>query len=428
MLGGCSSGQPAKQADEPAPKPAESKPEPPAPVTLTLFADTALRDQDFIDYIQEPTKKKYPHITLVKINKDKDQTMQTLITANQIPDFVWLGLTNIQQLTDLSIPVDLDPIVKRHNYDLSRLDPLLVKSVRSYSPKNELLYMPFRSYAFGLHYNKSIFDRFGVEHPKNNMTWDEIIALARKVTNTADGISYRGLSAGTLLNRMQSQLSLPYVDPAKDQPVISSNPGWKKLFDVFHNIYSIPGNYPQGATFGDGANAFLAARNLAMFPQLLLLGNLDLMKAAGEGFQWGVVSYPTFKENPGVGPGLFSDGFAIPAGSKNPDAAFQVMTNLLSEEVQLMASKKGNLTALTNPDIRKRLFEESPLSKGVDVPALLNLKYADPHKRSPYDEKARVIVTKYVEQAYTGKSDSNTAMRQSDEEIARVIQQDKAAK
>lgn len=419
-VSGCGKG--ADSGGQTAEKPAVN-----VPVTLTLFAHGVLRDQDFVDYIQEPIKQKYPHITIRKVDADKQVTMESLIATQDIPDFIWLGLTNIQQLTEIDVPVDLEPMAKKQQFDLQRLDPQMVKSIRSYTKSGELVYLPFRSYAFGLHYNKSIFDKFGVEYPKNGMTWDQVIELARKVTRHENGVYYRGLSAGTLLNRMQSQLSLPYIDPNTDKPLISSHEGWRKLFQVFQDIYGIPGNYPSGATFGDGARAFLESKTLAMFPQLLLLNNLDLAKAASEGFQWGVVSYPTFKEKPNAGPGIFSDGFVIPRGSKHPDQAFQVIAHLLSDEVQSMSSAKGNMTALTKAEIKNRLYAESPLSKGVDIAALLAVGSADPHVKTVYDDKARVIVTKHLESFFTGKVDMNTAMRQAEEEVSKMVAETKAA-
>lgn len=397
------------------------------PVTLTLFAHDILRDQDFIDYIQEPIRQKYPHITIKKVDADKQVTMANLLATQDIPDFIWVGLTNIQKLTELSVPTDLEPMTAKHKFDLSRLEPTMVKSIRSYTKEGTLNYLPFRSYAFGLHYNKTIFDKFGAAYPQNGMTWDQAIELARKVTRNENGVAYRGLSAGTLLNRMQTQLAVPYVDVATDKPLVATNENWRKLFQVFQDIYGIPGNYPEGATFGDGARAFLETKTLAMFPQLLLLNNLDLAKATTEGFQWGVVSYPTFADKPNAGPGIFSDGFVIPNGSKHPDAAFQVIAHLLSDEVQTMSSKRGNMTALADTAIKNKLHEDNPLSKGIDMAALLKVGSAEPHAKTIYDDRARLIVTKHLESFFTGKTDMNTARRLSDEEIAKAVAEAKAA-
>ncbi|MDF2662970.1 MAG: hypothetical protein K0Q94_5761, partial [Paenibacillus sp.] len=79
-------------------------------------------------------------------------------------------------------------------------------------------------------------------------------------------------------------------------------------------------------------------------------------------------------------------------------------------------------------DIKNKLYAESPLSKGIDIGALLAVGSADPHAKTVYDEKARIIVTKHLETFYTGKTDMNTAMRLADDEIAKMVAETKAAK
>lgn len=401
--------------------PLESK----GPITLTLFAKTLLLDDDFNKYIKEPLKKKYPNVTINKVDSEKGRTIQDLLTAGQVPDFIWEGLTNIAGLTELSLPADLEPFAKKHNFDWNRLDPQLVKSVRSYSEKGQLIYMPFRAFSFALHYNKDIFDKFGVPYPSDNMTWDDAIQLARKVTGTRDGVNFRGLHSGISINRMQTQMSLPYVDPQTEKSVLLTNDRWQTLFRTFKDIYSIPGNWPQGASLGDGRKAFLETRNLAMFPHLVLLGDADFAQAAQNGLNWGITTFPVMKDNPGVGPGVFSDGFVIPQGSKNPDAAFQVIAYLLSDEVQGEAAKLGNPTALKNPDIKKKLYENNPIAKGVNLAPITNMKFADPFVKTKYDAKVQSIAQKYLIEHFTDKADLNTALRSAVEEMNKTIEQEK---
>ncbi|WP_374017918.1 extracellular solute-binding protein [Paenibacillus thiaminolyticus] len=60
-----------------------------------------------------------------------------------------------------------------------------------------LLYgMPIEGTQKALYYNKAIFDKFGVDYPRDGMTWDEIQDLAKQVTAERDGVKYRGLSFG----------------------------------------------------------------------------------------------------------------------------------------------------------------------------------------------------------------------------------------
>ncbi|WP_028553041.1 ABC transporter substrate-binding protein [Paenibacillus sp. UNC451MF] len=427
FFAGCSSG--SNSAVEPTTPPKNDTPAvTQAPVTIQLYARTLLLNEDFEKYIQKPLKEKFPYVTINKIDNEKGKTIQDLLTAGQVPDLIWEGLTNIQTLTDLNLPLDLDPLVKKHAFDLNRIDPQLIKSVRSYSSKGQLIYLPFREFAFGLHYNKDIFDKFGVEYPKANMTWDQAVELARKVTGTRDGVNYRGLHSGISINRIQTQMSLPYVDTKTEKSLLGSNDRWQALFRTFKDIYSIPGNWPAGSTFGDGRKAFLETRNLAMFPHLILIGDADFADSVGKGLNWGITTFPAMKDKPGVGPGVFSDGFIVPDGGKNQDLVFQLIAHLLSDEVQSQAAKLGNPTALVNPEVKKKLYESNPLAKGVDLAPVLALKSADPFARTPYDAKAQGIAQKYLEQYFTDKADLNEALRVAEDEMNKMIDQEKLSR
>ncbi|MDF2662148.1 MAG: family 1 extracellular solute-binding protein [Paenibacillus sp.] len=426
VLAGCAGkGNPTNTEESAQPvKPASSD-----PVTVTLYAKTLLTDDDFVKYIQNPLKAKYPHITVKKVDAAAGRQPSDLIAAGDTPDFIWDGLTNIDVIKDVGWPSDLDPLVKKHKFDLNRLEPEMVSSIRSFSEKNELLFMPFRSFSFALHWNKTIFDKFGVSYPRNGMTWEETVELAKKVTRTENGVNYRGLSAGINVNRLQTQLSLPFIDGSTGKSVLLTNNQWQDVFRMFKSIYGIPGNYSPNAKFSDGRTAFLKDQNLAMFPHLVLIGDADFALAAKEGLEWGISTFPVWKEKPGIGPGIFSDGFVIPNGSKNPDLAFELIAYLLSDEVQTMAAKLGNPPALANPSVKKRLYEDNPLVKGIDLAPVLSLRSAPPYAKTAYDTKAnRDIIEKKVELFYTDKTDLNTSLRQADEEINKMVETEKAKK
>lgn len=399
------------------------------PVTLTLYAKGFLTNEDFTRFIENPLKQKYPNITINKVDGGAGKQPSDLIAAGNIPDFIWDGLTNIDVIKDVDWPSNLDPLVKKYKFDLNRLEPEMVASIRSYSEKGELLFMPFRSFNFALHYNKTIFDKFGIAYPKNGITWEETVELAKKVTRSDNGIQYRGLSAGINVNRMQTQLSAPFIDVKTGRSVVLADNQWQDIFRMFKSIYSIPGNYPAGAKFTDGRTAFLKDQNLAMFPHLVMIGDADFAQAAKEGLNWGISTFPVWKDKPGVGPGIFSDGFIIPNGSKHPDLAFELIAYLLSDEVQTMAAKLGNPTALTNPEVKKHMYEDNLLVKGLDLAPVLSLRKAKPYVTTPYDTKAnRNIIEKKLELFYTDNLDLNTALRQADEEINKMVETEKANK
>jgi multiple sugar transport system substrate-binding protein len=241
---------------------------------------------------------------------------------------------------------------------LKRFDPRALEEIRSYSPNGDLIALPFEYQPFVLYYNKDIFDKFGVSYPKLGSTWDDLIPLARKLTRMEDGIQYKGLNPGSNINRMQMQLSNPYVNPKTYKSLIISTPGWKKQFQTYLDIYSIPGNTP-----GDATSEFLERKVLAMFPHLVK----GLSQTAWET----AVIY-------------------IPKSSKYPDFAFQVTEYLLSDEIQTLAVKDGRATALLNPQVQKVLMQDNTLAKeaGFDISMVTRIQLAGPYQRTEWDKKA----------------------------------------
>ncbi|MDF2659378.1 MAG: family 1 extracellular solute-binding protein, partial [Paenibacillus sp.] len=165
----CSSGkQPAANGADSGGKVAELQ-----PVTLTFYTRTVL--DDFELYVNRFVQKKFPHVTLKVVENKQGTRIEELVAAGDIPDIIWEGLTNIGTLVDLKVPADLTPLAQRYGFKFDKYDPKMLDTIKSYAPKGEIYYLPYNVLAFALHYNKDIFDKFGVPYPKENMTWNEAI-------------------------------------------------------------------------------------------------------------------------------------------------------------------------------------------------------------------------------------------------------------
>jgi multiple sugar transport system substrate-binding protein len=332
-------------------------------------------------------------------------------------------------LADLDVPMDLTALAKKHGFDFnSKFDAKMVDSIKSYSPKGEILYMPYNVLVFALHYNKDIFDKFGVAYPKDNMTWDEAIELGKRISRKDGDTQYIGLLPPTGLNRVQSQLSLSYVDSTGQKAAFATD-GWKRMFDTMKSINDYP-NAPQIKSFGDVRNNFLTNRTVAMMPEILQLQNYDMAGAEKAGLRWDIVTFPTFKDKPGVGVGVFSDGFVIPKGSKHADVAFQVMAYLSTDpDVQMEATKNGRITALKdNAKMLEHAFENNPAAKGKNLKAVFTQKYPDPILSSPYNSTGLSTISSKMLNYVNGKSDVNTLLKEGEEEFNKKIAELKAKK
>jgi multiple sugar transport system substrate-binding protein len=376
--------------------------------TITFLS--RLAPELFKSNYSDPLSKKFPNVTFQQVGESKDITLEQLITTTKI-DLIDEGITNLLDLVALDVPQNLDPLVKKHKFDLNRLDPKIVESIRSYSKNKELIAMPTAYQPFVLYYNKDIFDKFGVPYPKEGNTWDDLIELSKKVGRTADGITYRGLDPGLNVNRMQTQLSLPYFD-ASDKSVVGSHPGWKIMYQVYRDIYSVPGNNPPGTKIGDGTKLFIEDKTLAMFPHLV---NVKFLQSD---VNLGITTYPQFKHLPGVATGVFGQSLVIPKTSTQQDLAFQIAAYYTSDEVQITMEKLGSLTPLyKNKNVQSKFLEGDPQAKSIDQSIPYKLNVADPYFVTPLDKDAQKIVKSNLQDVISKNTDINTAMRAADEKI-----------
>ncbi|CAG7646216.1 hypothetical protein PAESOLCIP111_05115 [Paenibacillus solanacearum] len=387
------------------------------PDEILILAD--MPSGDFESRYVAVLSKKYPGLKITQLTTSKEVTLANLVTATPF-DLIDYSITNLETIIDLGIPVNLDPFVQKFKSDLNRFEPSVLKDVRSYSNKGELLLMPYLTSPFVLHYNKDIFDKFGVEYPKAGSTWEDLIELSKKVSRTSDGVEYRGLVAGTSVNRIQTQLSLPFVDAATRKSAVGGNPGWQRLYQTFQSIYSVPGNLPEKAQYSDGATAFIQTKTLAMYPNLFGLGTLQAIEG---GIRVGITTFPVFKDIQNSSTGLFASGLAVSTTSKNQDFAFQVADYFSSEEAQLQLAKTGVVTPLKSEAVRSKLFEGHPAVKDLDLSVIYKLRNADPYAKTTWDKKALTIVQRYMQDFVSGKADMNTTTRKVDEEINKMVQE-----
>lgn len=394
------------------------------PVTLTMyFKCFAVSEEDFARDFAIPTAKKFPHITLKKIDCTDANQFNQMIAAKELPDIIDDGITNMPTLLDMDVPTDLNELVRKNNFNLDAITPQILGFFKQFGQNGELYSMPRTRNVFATYYNKDLFDKFGAAYPVDGMTWDQYIELAKKLTVTEKDVRYYGLQMG-FFNRLQSQLSIPYVDPVSGKAAIQ-NPGWNKMFTTFETIFKIPNNRPPSAgVLYHGQNRFTKDKNVAILPDIFI--NQGVEQFNKEGIGWDIASFPVFQDNPKTGIGVFANGFVIPKTSKQKEEAFQVIAHLLSPEVQTEATKNGNMTVLNQKDIQKHFLENSTTYRGKNIPAFYYNDVAEPYKITKYDLIATNLYTDALRQFIFGSKDINTVLRETEEATNKAIAAEKA--
>lgn len=382
------------------------------PVTLRVALPyNWVQEAEFKQYIEEPVKKRYPNISFEIYNlAEKGQTLDELIAADLIPDLVMTASPLMERYLGRGLEENIEPLIKKHGFDLSRLNKTAVDAVKIVSQTDYLTGLPWTMHFYATYYNKSIFDKFGVPYPRDGMTWEETYELAKKLTRSEGGVQYRGLEPDGPV-RVGSVLSLGYVDPTTKKAIVN-NDSWKKVFDLLKRIYEIPGN-GEVKLSNNAIKQFAKDETLAMYPSLNLLSNLK----AETKLNWDMVQYPSFKELPNIGMQVDEYIFHITKQSKYKDQAFQVLATLLSDEVQKEIARVGRIPTLTGKDIEAEFGKDLDYTKGKNLKAAFLSQPSKPFPVTKYDARAKQIIIDSMNSVVKGEKDINTALRESEENI-----------
>jgi multiple sugar transport system substrate-binding protein len=269
-----------------------------------------------------------------------------------------------------------------------------------------------------MYYNKDLFDKFGVPYPKDDMYWDEVIELAKKMTRKDGGVQYRGLDPENI-TRLAWMRGLDFVDPKTDKPIMDS---WKPVFTLLQQIISIPGNKPEGKITLWDYDSFFKNRTVAM----RVSSNQFKMLADMPEFNWDLVTSPKYREDPkliGTGGGKV---LLISSTSKHKDDAFRVIESVLSDEVQKEFNRRGILSVLKDKSVQEE-FAKQPFLKGKNVMSVFKQPIGY-HVVTEYDNFVKKIPFNHSMDLYKGTKDVNTVIREAQEQMTKIIEEKKALK
>lgn len=417
-LAGCGKAATHPNADNGAAAPAQPKAD---PVTLDIAsagASTVL-DEDFQNIVNEYVKKKYPHITLNFLPEGGETTVDKLLVAGAVPDMIVTFNGNLASYKEKGLVFDMTPLLKTNNIDITRFEPNYISDVKNASDQAELFGLPFNVNYHAMYYNKDIFDTFGAAYPTDGMNWEQVIALARKVTRHEGGTQYRGLDPGSSIVWMSQPLGIATIDPNTDKATINTEQ-WKRVFELAKSIYDIPGN---GMIPGTPKDQFMKHKTLAILLDLNILTQLSNAQAGG--LNWDVAQYPSYAEKPNTyGNASVYVMFPTKPGKHQDDAA-KVIDLISSEQVQLALSKIGRLSPLKSEQVKRALGSDNPQLKDKRLPSIFKSLPVPYPRASQYRSKAEGIAINKFNSYARGTVDVNTVLKQTEEEINRMVEAEK---
>ncbi|MFC3770051.1 ABC transporter substrate-binding protein [Paenibacillus sp. GCM10012303] len=413
--GGSASGNTAGQTE--TPEGITNVPEKPKEnITLKMLQDGAtISDEEFANLIAAPVKAKFPHITVEMVRLGKGEaSIESMLARGDFPDFMFTTYPRIKAHRDLGTALDLSALIQTHKLDMNRFDAAALETSRVYGD-GKYYGIPFSLNFLAFFYNKDLFDQFGVSYPKEGMTWEETIAVARSFSRTVGGVTFKGIMLPGITD-LSTQLTLPRVDLKTNKAMIASD-GWRRVFDVIKAANEIPGN--QNQVLDD----FLVNQTLAMLPSYdARFAALEKLHGTPNNFNWDITQFPSFKEYPNRSLASSGHFLLVSASTKKKDEAFEVIKLLTSNEIQNLITEHGRFTSLRDEATRNRYGVNMKSMQGKNISVVFKSAFAPPFTPTPYDSIASKYLNEAVKKMNAGQSDINTIMREAEELTNRDIE------
>jgi ABC-type glycerol-3-phosphate transport system substrate-binding protein len=402
-----STAEPVKQTD-PASQPA----------SIVIYDRSGEKVELLMDKYGNKLKEKFPNWTFKIIPQQNSKTLGEVITAGEKIDV--MVASTASALMSYKLQNDISDLIAKDKMDLNRFEPTTIELQRKLA--NGGIYgLPTWTSSLILYYNKDLFDQFAVSYPKENMTWDELYELAKKMTRTEAGKSYKGLTMAFDFGLMLNQFEAPLQDSTTGKALFLEE-NFKKAFQNQVRFYQITGNEVPGSKYflDNQQSPFYKDKTVAMF---LTLSGAE--KTYKDSVNWDVAPFPIVDGKPGIGSQSYPTYIFMASTSQNRSAAFQVMKYFTSDEFQSTSVRSGFTTILKDTAIMKDFAADLPYVKGKNIKAMIPQKYAAPTIKMEYNDIAKAQVLSALDAVSKG-TDVNSALRDAAERNDKqVAEQDK---
>lgn len=251
----------------------------------------------------------------------------TQIASGDAPDIMQIGDDAVPNFVSKGAFLPLDDLIAgQYPLDTSIYMPGVMDPGK-YMGKTYFLPKDFSTLA--VYYNKTIFDKYGVEYPQDGWTWDQFLETAQKLTidenqdgtpevwgvqltaNWTTGFEYWVAAAG---GSLISEDGKSYTGHMDSPETIAAMQFFGDLYNKY-NVAPPPADFNQWAGGNpEFENGTAAMRLFGRWPQAGLRKN--------EKVDLGVVTVPVGKEPANV---LFWGGFGIFSGTEHPEAVWRFL-------------------------------------------------------------------------------------------------------
>lgn len=335
------------------------------------------------------------------VQPDYLESMKKIMTGSNPVDVVVTDTSVLNQLIQENMVKQLDPMIQEDKFDTSDYVPAVIDGIKDLGEGNLYALTPSFS-SSALYYNKQIFTDAGVEPPTDNMTWDDIFNLARRVTkgegkDRVYGFSFGRYQGSDPFYDMQSSyinaLQLKTFDD-KGETMTVNTPQWTKVWETISKLAKdkiIPDSSSgmeedtvwtaiSGDLFLNGKVAMTIGENYYVNEIADANNNASKIKNF-KAVDWDIVTVPVHPEKPGIGGNIWlSNTFAINSSAPNPETAWDFIKFINGEEWAKLKSRSNSYEMLA-----RKTYIQPKMGLDYNVQAFYLLKPTPP--TDPKDEK-----------------------------------------
>lgn len=315
----------------------------------------------------------------VRINVINWDTYWTLLSSGasggEMPDVFWMHINEAQKYMSNNMLLNLDSYIEAdEKIDLNNYYEGIVDIYRYEDSQYAL---PKDHDTIALLYNKAIFDKYNVEYPTNDWDWDDYAAAAKAITEAgaADGVY------GTAMNTNDGQdgwYNLIYDFGGKLISDDKKNSGMDDPNTIAAMTYLADNLFPsmpsQDLMADTDPDVMFMSGIIGMMLQGSWMANTFHQAEYSKDYAWAEIPYYDANNNGtcekeervSMYNGL---GWAASANTKDPQAAYDLISAFCSEEGQLKQSELGVTMAAYKgcSDSFIDSFEGMDLSPFIDV-------------------------------------------------------------
>lgn len=351
------------------------------------------------------------------------------MAANAAPDIIWTEVGFYVRLQHAGALLPLNEYIKQDKLDIKKFYPGVMTR---FSKDGQIFALPQDTAPIAcVYYNKTMFKEAKLPFPKDNWTWKEFLADAKKLTKKGkdgkvtvwgfkdnygpDWASWIYSNGGTLVDDWRKPTKSTIASPAAIEAV--------QFTSDLVNLYKVsPSDAARESVGSTGEDMFRDGKIAMLRSGYWVAGGLNMK--AGKDLDWDMVPTP-------IGPrakgrhywGTGGSGWAMSRNVRNKENAWKVIQFLASEDFVRAQGEQGD--GGIQPAIRKLaasnffMRDSKPKNKRFMLDAPDHAIYSPTHNR--WEEALLNIITPRMDTLLMGKSDIAKGMKEISDELDKQI-------